>query len=140
MAKIFRPNNKESILLSKIESSKERDRRLSLNMVREHGDSLSNSVAMKLVESKIIETKSKNSLEEQISNKLGELGRADDFDIDYQIAPFRNLVPNPNLVSLYLTAFVLESLINHKDVVDVYGSDEEIYHCINKQIKKFMPE
>lgn len=140
MAKIFRPNNKESILLSKIESSKERDRRLSLNMVREHGDSLSNSIAMKLVESKIIETKSKNSLEEQISTKLGELGRADDFDIDYQVAPFRNLVPNPNLVSLYLTAFVLESLINHKDVVDVYGSDDEIYHCINKQIKKFMPE
>ena len=140
MAKIFRPNNKESILLSKIESSKERDRRLSLNMVREHGDTLSNSVAMKLVESKIIETRSKNSLEEQIATKLGELGRADDFDIDYQVAPFRNLVPNPNLVSLYLTAFVLETLINHKDVVDVYGSDEEIYHCINKQIKRFMPE
>lgn len=140
MAKIFRPNNKESMLLSKIESSKERDRRLSLNMVREHGDSLGNSVAMKLVESKIIETRSKNSLEEQIVFKLGELNKADDFDIDYQIAPFRNLVPNPNLVSLYLTAFVLETLINHKDVVDIYGSDDEIYHCINKQVKKFMPE
>lgn len=140
MAKIFRPNNKESLLLSKIESSKERDRRLSINIVRDHGDTLSNSVAMKLVESKLVETSSKNSLEEQISKKLHELGRADDFDIDYQVAPFRNLVPNPNLVSLYLTAFVVESLINHRDVVDIYGSDEEIYHCINKQIQKFMPE
>ncbi len=140
MPKIFRPNNKESLLLSKIESSKERDRRLSINMVREHGDELSNSIAMKLVENKIIETKSKNSLEEQISNKLGELGKSDDFEIDYQIAPYRNLIPNPNLVSLYLTAFVLESLINHKDVVDIYGSDEEVYHCINKQTMKFMQD
>lgn len=140
MAKIFRPNNKESILLSKIESSKERDRRLSLNMVREHGDALSNTIAMKLVENKIIETTSKNSLEEQIAKKLNELGKADDFDIDYQVAPYRNLIDNPNLVSLYLTAFILETLINHKDVIDVYGSDEEIYHCINKQTRKFMPE
>lgn len=140
MAKIFRPNNKESILLSKIESSKERDRRLSINMVRDHSEALSNSIAMKLVENKFIETKSKNSLEEQIANKLNELIKADDFDIDYQVAPFRGLIANPNLVSLYLTAFVLESLINHKDVIDIYGSDEEIYHCINKQTMKYMPE
>lgn len=140
MPKIFRPNNKESLLLSKIESSKERDRRLSINMVREHGDALANAIAMKLVENKIVETRSKNSLEEQITNKLNELGKADDFDIDYKIAPYRNLISNPNLVSLYITAFVLENLINHKDVVDIYGSDDEVYHCINKQILKFLPE
>ncbi|MFA6012901.1 MAG: hypothetical protein WC799_23135 [Desulfobacteraceae bacterium] len=140
MSKIFRPNNKESLLLSKIESSKERDRRLSINMVREHGDALGNAIAMKLVENKIVETRSKNSLEEQITNKLNELGKADDFDIDYKIAPYRNLISNPNLVSLFITAFVLENLINHKDVVDIYGSDDEVYHCINKQIMKFLPE
>jgi hypothetical protein len=140
MPKIFRPNNKESLLLSKIESSKERDRRLSINMVREHGDALGNAIAMKLVENKIVETRSKNSLEEQITNKLNELGKADDFDIDYKIAPYRNLISNPNLVSLFITAFVLENLINHKDVVDIYGSDDEVYHCINKQIMKFLPE
>lgn len=140
MSKIFRPNNKESILLSKIESSKERNRRLSINIVREYGDTLSNAISMKLVENKFIETTSKNSLEEQISYKINELVKADDFDIDYQVAPYRNLISNPNLVSLYLMAFVLETLINHKDVIDIYGSDEEIYHCINKQIMKYMPE
>lgn len=140
MSKIFRPNNKESMLLSKIESSKERDRRQSINMVREHGDALSNTIAMKLVENKFVETHSKNSLEEQISFKLNELLKADDFDIDYQVAPYRHLIDNPNLVSLYLTAFVLETLINHKDVIDIYGSDEEIYHCINKQTMKYLPE
>ncbi len=140
MAKVFRPNNKESILLSKIESSKERDRRMSINIAKDQTTQLSNSIAMKLVENKYIETTSKNSLEEQIFNKLEEITRADDFDIDYQIAPIRNLVSSPNIVSIYLTAFVLETLINHKDVIDIYGSDEEIYHCINNQTQKFMPK
>lgn len=139
MAKIFRPNNKESMLLSKIESSKERDRRISLNIAKDHTTELSNTIAMKLVEHKYIETTSKNSLEEQIFKKLEEVARADDFDIDYQVAPIRTLVSNPNIVSLYITAFILETLINHKDVIDIYGSDEEIYHCVNNQTLKFFP-
>ena len=140
MAKIFRPNNKEAMLLSKIESSKERDRRLSINVAKDHADALSNAMSMKLVEEKFIETTSKNSLQEQILKKLEEIVRADDFDIDYQIAPFRGLVSSPNIVSIFITAFVLETLINHKDVIDIYGSDEEIYHCVNKQTLKFLPE
>jgi hypothetical protein len=39
---------------------------------------------------------------------------------------------------MFLTAFVLEEVINHKDTVDVYGSDEEIYACIDTQIKKHL--
>ncbi len=140
MAKIFRPNNKESMLLSKIESSKERDRRQSINVAKDHADALSNTIAMKLVEHKYIETTSKNSLQEEILKKLDEIVRADDFDIDYQIAPFRSLVSNPNIVSIFITAFVIETLINHKDVIDIYGSDEEIYHCVNKQTLKFLQE
>ena len=59
-------------------------------------------------------------------------------EIDYQNAPFRHIVPNPNIVSLYVTAFVIEILINHKVVVDIYGSDDEIYRCINQQVTKFL--
>lgn len=140
MARTFRPNNKESMLLSKIESSKERDRRAAIYMVKDNAERLSNAIAMKLIDNKLIETTSKNTLEEQILKKLEELGKADDFDIDYQVAPFRNLVTAPNVVSLYMTAFVVETLINHKDVIDIFGGDDEIYHCINKQIQRFMPE
>jgi hypothetical protein len=56
------------------------------------------------------------------------------------VAPFRTLVPNPNIASLYLTAFVVEKLINHKDVIDVFGSDEDIYYCIHKQLTNLMAE
>ena len=48
------------------------------------------------------------------------------------------MVQNPNVVSLYITAFVIETLINHKVIVDIYGSDEEIYLCINRQVVKIL--
>ena len=90
---------------------------------------------MKLVENSLVETQNKNSLEAQIVECLETLTHADDFDIDYQIAPLRNLVPNPHVISLYVTAFVVEKLIDHKDNIDIYGSDEEIYATINRQVQ-----
>ena len=139
MAKVFRPSTREASILSRIESQKERTRRLAINSIKDCIDPLSNAVAMKLVDDNLVETTNKNALEEQIKLCLEKLGRADDFEIDYQVSPIRNLVPQPHVVSLYLTAFIIEKLINHKDVVDIYGSDEDIYLNIHQQIKKFLP-
>ena len=139
MAKVFRPSTRESSILSKIESSKERARRMALAGLRDCTEPLANSIAMKLVESNLVETTSKNAVEEQILKCLETLSRADDFEIDYLIAPIRSLIPNPHVVSLYVTAFVLERLIHHKDVVDIFGSDEDIYLNINQQVKKYLP-
>ncbi len=138
MAKVFRPSTRESSILSRIESKKEYARKKSLNAVRDHLDPLSNAIAMKLVESGLVETTNKNGVEEQINKSLDQLGRMDDFDIDYQVAPFRNVVPQPHVVSLYMTAFVIEKLIDFKDVVDIFGSDEEIYRCIHGQVLKHL--
>jgi hypothetical protein len=138
MAKVFRPSSREAKILSKIESSKEYARRKTIEGVRDCIAPLSNSIAMKLVENDLVQTTNKNVLEEQIVTCLEKLSHADDFDIDYQNAPYRNIVPQPNVVSLYLTAFVIETLINHKVVVDIFGSDEEIYLCIHRQIVKFL--
>jgi hypothetical protein len=139
MGKVFRPSNRESSILSKIESSKEHARRRSIVSAREHVETLGGAITMKLVENQLVETTNKNSLEEQIVKCLETLVRAEDFDIDYLVAPYRQLVPNPNVVSLYVTAFLLEKLINHKSVVDIYGADIEIYSCINQQVIKILP-
>ncbi len=93
---------------------------------------------MKLIEEKLVETTSKEEIQAQIERSLQKLAHADSFDIDYQIAPFRNLVPRPSVISLYLTAFVVEQLIKHRSVEDIYGSDKEIYNCINRQVAKFI--
>ena len=139
MSKIFRPSNREGKILSKIESSKEFKKKQIIRGISECIEPLANAVAMKLIEERLIETSNKNSIEGQILKCLERLSRADDFDIDYKTAPFRKLVVRPHIASLYLTAFVIEDLINHKAIVDIYGSDTEIYSCINKQVIKFLP-
>lgn len=139
MAKVFRPSTREASIISKIESSKEHARRIALRGIRDCREQLANAISMKLIDESLVETTSKNVLEDQIGQCLETLSRADDFDIDYAVAPVRNIVPQPHVVSIYVTAFVLEKLINHKDVVDIYGSDEDIYLNINQQVKKFLP-
>ncbi len=139
MAKIFRPSSRESTILSKIESQKEYARRRALSGIHDCMEPLANNISSKLVEHQLVETTSKNSLEEQIIACLETLSHADDFDIDYKNAPFRTIVPHPNVISLYVTAYVIETLIDHKAVVDIFGSDEEIYHCIHKQVSKYLP-
>ena len=138
MGKTFSVGNRESKLLSKIESSKTRERIRAISAVRDNVEAFSNKVSMKLVETGLIETVSKNSIQEQINKCLDTLCKAEDFDIDFKIAPFRTLVSSPNVVSIYLTAYVVETLLNHKDVIDIFGSDEDIYHCIQKETAKLM--
>ncbi|MBF0225689.1 MAG: hypothetical protein HQK76_09570 [Desulfobacterales bacterium] len=136
MPKVFRPSTRESKILSKIESSKELARKKAIGSLSKCSNNLSKSIASKLVETGLVETTSQNSLEEEISSCLKELTQADEFNVDYKIAPFRSVVSSPNVVSLYVTAFVLENVINHRDVIDIYGSDDEIYGCINTQVMK----
>lgn len=138
MAKVFRPSSREAKILSRIESSKEYARRKAIQNAKDFIEPLSNAIAMKLVEDDLVETTNKNVLEEQITKCIDKLSHSDDFDVDYKISPFRHIVQNPNVVSLYITAFVIETLINHKVVVDIYGSDEEIYFCINRQVSKLL--
>jgi len=139
MSKKFRPSNLgESKIVSKIAKSKELERRNAIAALAENHEMLSNFISMKLVENNLVETTNKNSLQEQIDFCLEKLMNAEDFDVDYQVAPIRNIVSDPHVVSLYVTAFVIEKVINHKDTVDVYGTDEEIYNCVHKQVMKYL--
>jgi hypothetical protein len=139
MSKKFRPSNLgESKIVSKIAKSKELERRNAIAALAENHEMLSNFISMKLVENDLVETTNKNSLQEQIDFCLEKLMNAEDFDVDYQVAPIRNIVSDPHVVSLYVTAFVIEKVINHKDTVDVYGTDEEIYNCVHKQVMKYL--
>ncbi|MBA2880620.1 hypothetical protein HNR65_000938 [Desulfosalsimonas propionicica] len=135
MSKRFRPENSgESRLISRIETSKEYERRRAIHAVGEVVGALANAISAKLLENRLVETNNAHAVREQLEYCLERLSRADDFDIDFQIAPMRNLVANPHVVTLYVTAFVIEQLIKHPDIIDIYGSDEEIYACIHRPV------
>ncbi|UCG12791.1 MAG: hypothetical protein JSU72_20360 [Deltaproteobacteria bacterium] len=134
MARDYRPNTRETSVISRLDSAKEAARTSALNQLYEVGDDLANRIAMKLIEEKLIETKNKKELERQMAGCIKALIAAEDFEVQYQIAPLRTVVRRPNFISLYMTSFIIEKLINHRTIVDIYGTDEEIYECVNSQV------
>ena len=130
----FNTNYREENLISRLESSRQSAWVRQLSQLGDCADQLAQKLAMKLVDTNLIETTNQRDVEEQLATNLGDLMQAEDFDIQYAISPLRNLVPKPNRISLYVTAFIIEKLINHRSIVDVFGTDEEIYAVVNKEV------
>ncbi|MGV8073066.1 MAG: hypothetical protein AB2L11_00685 [Syntrophobacteraceae bacterium] len=139
MAREYRPNARESAVISKLDHAKESQRYNALSLLRQNMDELSDRIATKLVEERLIETTSQVDLERQINVALDTLLTADEFDVQYQTANLRTIVPRPNFISVYVTSFIIEKLIDHKSIVDIYGTDEDIYACVNRQVVKVIP-
>jgi hypothetical protein len=139
VAREHRPDARESAVISRMDHEKESQRFNAMNLLRQHMDSLSDKIATKLIEERLVETTSKDDLDGQINFALQNLLTAEEFDIQFHIANVRTLVPRPHFISLYVTAYVIEKLINHRCIVEIYGTDEDIYHCINKQVSKLIP-
>ena len=138
MARDYRPNIRESNVISRLDSAKEAARAGAINQLHEVEQELANRIAMKLIEQKLIETKNKKELERQLAGCIKTLIEAEDFEVQYQIAPLRTVVRRPNFVSLFITAFIIEKLINHRTIIDIYGTDEEIYESVNSQVNKMI--
>jgi hypothetical protein len=139
VAREHRPNARESAVISKLDHEKESQRYNAMNLLRQHMDSLSEKIATKLIEERLVDTTSKDDLDGQINFALQTLLTAEDFDIQFHIANVRTLVPRPHFISLYVTAYVIEKLIDHRCIVEIYGTDEDIYHCVNRQVSKLIP-
>ena len=78
-------------------------------------------------------------MEDQIHASLQKVLDSEEFEIQFQTANLRTLVPRPNFISLFVTAYIVEKLIDHKCIVDIFGTDEEIYQSVNRQVSKFSP-
>lgn len=139
MGREYRPNVRETAVISKLDHAKENQRLNAMNQLRENIDALSDRLAMKLIEERLIETTSLAELEGQIHICLQRLLSAEEYDVQFQTANLRTLVPRPNFISLYLTAFIVEQLIDHKAVVEMYGTDEDIYRCVDRQVSRQIP-
>jgi hypothetical protein len=139
MAREYRPNVRESAVISKLDHAKESQRANALNLLRHHIDELSDRITMKLIEERLVETLSKDEMERQIHICLETLLSAEEFEIQYQVAGMRSLVPRPHFVSLYVAVFIVEKLIDHKAIVEIFGTDEDIYSCVHRQVLRFIP-
>lgn len=62
--------------------------------------------------------------------------KSSEFDFKYFVSPIRNLVARPNPFSLYLTQYIMEVLIKEPDVIEIYGTDLDIYQTVNQVISQ----
>jgi hypothetical protein len=90
-----------------------------------------NKVTQALLLNKIIETENPQAVSDLIMQGLNKAYKSSEFDFKYFTAPLRTLVPRPNPYALYLAQYILEVLINDPNVIDVYGTDLEIYTLID---------
>ena len=98
-------------------------------------DEINNKLTQALINNKIIETTNPASISKSLTEGLKKALRSSDFEFQYFVSPIRDLVPRPDPISLYMTQYVLEILIDHPDVVEIYGTDQQIYETINNVLK-----
>jgi len=87
-----------------------------------------------LLMDKIIETDAPAAMENSLLNGFRQAISVTPFDFDYFIAPIRGLVPRANPYSLYITQYILEVMIDEPCVLEVYGTEKEIYHVVNRVV------
>jgi hypothetical protein len=87
-----------------------------------------------LLMEKIIETDNPAALSDLLLKGLKKLLKSSEFDSKYFVAPIRNLLPRPNPISLYMTQYILEVIINDPSVIEIYGTDLEIYKVLDDVI------
>ena len=94
------------------------------------------SLSQALLMEKVVETENPAALSDLLLKGLKQALRVNEFEFKYFVAPLRNLLPNPNPVALYVTQYILEVVLNDPSVIEVYGTDMEIYRLVNDVIKK----
>jgi hypothetical protein len=85
---------------------------------------------------KIIETDNSTAVSDLLLKGLKRALRTNEFEFKYFIAPIRSVVPRPNPISLYMTQYILEVMIQDPAVIEVYGTDLEIYKVLNDVITR----
>jgi len=107
----------------------QRDRFLKFKM-----DEIHKGLIQELLMEEIVETDNNAAFSDLLMRGLKKLIRTSEFDYKYFIAPIRGIVPHPNPISLYITQYVLEVVLNDPNIIDVYGTDVDIYKSVNKVV------
>ena len=94
------------------------------------------SLSQVLLMERIVETDDPAAVSDLLSKGLKQALKTNEFEFKYFIAPIRNIVPRPNPISLYMTQYILEVIINDPAVIDVYGTDPEIYKVVNDVVTR----
>lgn len=122
-----------------IDRKREQERRKMFRQAKDHAEPLAAKLVQRLLDREIIEVTSVTNIRASIEEQLHKLGYLEDFELQMKIAPVRTLVQDPNVVSLYFTQYVVEDLINHPDLQDVFGDDLDVYRAVDSVFRVLRP-
>lgn len=140
MAHTHNPYSNDQKTSNAIDRKREKERRQVMQQAFKNADELAIRLVQRLLDAKIIETTSDSALREVFAKLLRKLPEIEEFDLQFKVAPIRSLVANPNQISLYITAYITEDLVNHPKVQDVFGDDQEIYQAVESVMKAIQPQ
>ncbi|MBU0730423.1 MAG: hypothetical protein KKE17_05690 [Proteobacteria bacterium] len=123
-----------------IDRKREREREVMLQIAFKNAEELSTKLVQRLLDKNIIETTSDSAIRELFTKLLKKLSDMEEFEMNFKIAPLRTLVNDPNLLSLYLTQYIIEDLINHDKIQDIFGDDLDIYNAVDSVMSLTRPE
>ena len=121
--------------IREIDRKREQERRKMFHQAKDNAEALAAKLVQRLLDREIIETTSIERIRENFEEQLKRLSYLDDFDLQMKIAPVRTIAQDPNVVSLYMTQYIVEDLINHPDIQDVFGDDLDIYLAVDSVFK-----
>jgi hypothetical protein len=139
MGHFISPFGSTNKAINALDRKRERERKQMLQAMYKNSDELATLLVQKLLDKNIIETDSVDDIRGLFSELMKKMSSMEDFDIQYKIAPLRQLTQNPNFISLYLTQYIVEDLINNDKINDIYGDDLDIYQAVNLVMNKIQP-
>ena len=139
MARVFNNQSSTDATIRAIDRKREQERRFMLSQAFKNAEEISTRLVQRLIDRHIIETTSEQAMRELFSDQLRTLSNMEEFDIQFKIAPLRNLATDPNFISLFLTQYIIEDLIDHPKVQDVFGDDLDIYRAVDSILNKIRP-
>jgi len=139
MARHINPSSSTNKTIDAIDRKRERERRFILNKARENAPELAIRLVQRLIDEHIIETNDVQAIQEGVERQLKEPSDMDEFEIRLKIADIRTLVPDPNILSLYLTAYVIDDLIDHPNIQDIFGDDLDVYNAVESILSMIRP-
>ena len=141
MAKMHvNPNRATDKTVRAIDRKREQERKKMFTYARDNAEILATKLVQRLIDRNIIEATAVDGIKKSFEKQLKSLSMLDEFDVHLKLAPLRTLVQDPNIVSLCLTQFIVEDLIEHPDINDVFGEDLDIYRAVDSIAKALRPQ
>ncbi len=130
MARHINPSRSTNNAIDALDRKRERERHFILNNARDKAPELAIKLVQRLLDDHIIETNNVQAIQEGVERQLREPADMEEFEIRLKIADIRTLVQDANILSLYLTAYIIEDLINHPAIMDIFGEDLDVYNSV----------